>query len=189
MLKRTSAAIEGMVAMVSPPTTADGYTSFIPKDTASLPSNPASGRNIATMPSIATHAPRLSPEIDSGRSKKPKTGGRKKGTPNHVTRDIRASLRDLAEGNAHRVQEWLDRVAEDDPAEATRLWLYLLRYVTPTLAAAAIADITPKSMSHRVAVMSDAELLAILHGAPISTPRALTAALPESAPHRDELLE
>lgn len=67
MMKRTSAAIAGMVAMVSPPTTADGNTSHIPKDTVSLPSSPASGRGIATMPSIATHTRQLSPEIDHGR--------------------------------------------------------------------------------------------------------------------------
>jgi len=64
---------------------------------------------------------------------------------NKITRDIRAALRDLAEGNADRVQSWLDSAAENDPAEALRLWLSLLRYVTPTLQAAAIADVTSYS--------------------------------------------
>jgi hypothetical protein len=37
----------------------------------------------------------------------------------------------------------IDGVAEKDPAEALKLSLALLRFVTPTLQAAAIADITP----------------------------------------------
>lgn len=120
--------------------------------------------------------------------KRAKTGGRQKGTPNHVTRDIRASLRDLAEGNAHRVQTWLDRVAEDDPAEATRLWLSLVRFVTPTLAAAAISDITPKSINHQMATMSDAELLAIIHNTPMPSQRESTPILAEPDTDGQELL-
>lgn len=90
-----------------------------------------------------------------------KPRGRPPGSPNKITRDIRAALRDLAEGNSHRVQEWLDRVAETDPAEALRLFLGLLRYVTPTLQAAAIADLTPqKSNKELLSSMSDAELTA-----------------------------
>ena len=89
-----------------------------------------------------------------------KSRGRPPGSPNKITRDIRAALRDLAEGNADRVQSWLDTVAEKDPAEALRLWLGLLRYVTPTLQAAAIADLTPsKAVSQQLTAMSDEELL------------------------------
>jgi hypothetical protein len=89
--------------------------------------------------------------------------GRPKGAPNKITRDIRTALRDLAEGNAHRVQKWLDRVAENDPAEALRLWLGLLRYVTPTLQAAAIADLRKaQSPREQLAAMTDAELNAAI---------------------------
>lgn len=91
-----------------------------------------------------------------------KSRGRPPGSPNKITRDIRAALRDLAEGNSHRVQEWLDRVAETDPAEALRLWLALLRYVTPTLQAAAIADMTPKSTRAQLTSMSDEELMEVI---------------------------
>jgi hypothetical protein len=96
----------------------------------------------------------------------PKTGGRAKGTPNKVTRDIRAALRDLAEGNSHRAQEWLDQVAVTDPAEALRLWLALLRYVTPTLQAAAIADFTPKRVSEHLTKLSDEQLLEVIVQSP-----------------------
>jgi hypothetical protein len=97
-------------------------------------------------------------EIPVGGPRKPR--GRPPGAPNKVTRDIRAALRDLAEGNADRVQSWLDSVAEKDPAEALRLWLGLLRYVTPTLAATAVADLTPaKEVSQQLTAMSDEELM------------------------------
>ena len=89
-----------------------------------------------------------------------KSRGRPPGSRNKITRDIRAALRDLAEGNADRVQSWLDSVAEKDPAEALRLWLGLLRYVTPTLQAAAIADVTPsKPVRQQLAAMTEEELL------------------------------
>jgi hypothetical protein len=88
-----------------------------------------------------------------------KSGGRQRGTPNRVTADIRQALRDLADGNAQRVQEWLDRVAQTDPGEAMRLWLALLRFVTPTLQAAAIADLTPSGTPQALFKLSDAELL------------------------------
>jgi len=57
-------------------------------------------------------------------------------------------------------------VAATDPAEATRLWLALLRYVTPTLAAAAFADITPKSGKDRALEMTDEELMQVIINSP-----------------------
>jgi hypothetical protein len=95
-----------------------------------------------------------------------KRRGRPPGAPNKITRDIRAALRDLAEGNADRVQSWLDSVADTDPAEALRLWLALLRYVTPTLQAAAIADLTPRSTRARLASMTDEELWQVIVQSP-----------------------
>jgi hypothetical protein len=95
-----------------------------------------------------------------------KRRGRPPGAPNKITRDIRAALRDLAEGNADRVQSWLDSVADTDPAEALRLWLALLRYVTPTLQAAAVADLTPKSTHARLASMATEELWKVIVQSP-----------------------
>lgn len=40
-----------------------------------------------------------------------KAGGRAKGTPNKVTADARAAIASFVDGNAHRLQEWLDQVA------------------------------------------------------------------------------
>lgn len=51
-------------------------------------------------------------------------------------------------------------MAEKDPAEALRLCLGLLRYVTPTLQAAAIADVTPyKSVRQQLTAMSEEVVL------------------------------
>lgn len=105
--------------------------------------------------------------------KRSKTGGRQKGTLNRATADIRQALRDLAEGNAHRVQEWLDRVAQTEPAEALRLWLALLRFVTPTLQAAAYADMTPpqtaKGAQEQLYKLTTKELMQIALGSPQGT--------------------
>jgi hypothetical protein len=110
---------------------------------------------------------KIMPEVVKNSQKRQKFGGRRRGTPNRVTSDVRQALRDLANANAPRVQEWLDSVADTDPAEALRLWLALLRYVTPTLQAAAIADLTPaKSTRARLASMTDAELMEVIVKAP-----------------------
>jgi hypothetical protein len=94
--------------------------------------------------------------------KRAKTGGRARGTPNRVTTNVRAALKDLADNNADRIQAWLDRVATENPAEALRLYLALIRYVVPVLSATAIADITPKSSREQLSKLSDDELMAII---------------------------
>ena len=114
-----------------------------------------------------------------------KARGRPPGAPNKITRDIRAALRDLAEGNADRVQSWLDSVAEKDPAEALRLWLGLLRYVTPTLQAAAIADVTPsRTVSQQLTAMSEEELLEHIARSPEAA-----EVLAQGVTSKDELLQ
>jgi hypothetical protein len=98
----------------------------------------------------------LAPDVDYGelvpadRLKPRKTGGRAKGVPNKVSRDIRKAIRDLAEDNADRVQGWLDSVAEGDPAQAIRLYLGLLRYCVPTLSAMAVANVRPQMLMRLV---------------------------------------
>lgn len=122
--------------------------------------------------------------------------GRPKGALNKITRDIRAVIRDLAEDNAHRVQEWFDRVAETDPAEATRLWLALLRFVTPTLQAAAIADLTPPRSTRdfrlQLAQLTDEELTQIVTNSPqgnaVLRQKESVPDLPKPDPDDEELL-
>lgn len=40
----------------------------------------------------------------------------------------------FVDGNAHRLQEWLDRIAEDDPEKAFSLFQSVLEYHVPKLA-------------------------------------------------------
>jgi len=118
---------------------------------------------------------------------RPKTGGRQKGTPNRITRDLRSALRDLAEGNAENAQKWLDRVAKDNPAEAVRLFLVLCKLVTPVLAAAAIADLTPpksaRDVQVRLAQLTDQELMEVI----VQSPEAATL-VKQGVKTKDELV-
>lgn len=41
-----------------------------------------------------------------------KTGGRQAGTPNKATAEARQAIASFVDGNAHRLTEWLDKVAD-----------------------------------------------------------------------------
>lgn len=60
--------------------------------------------------------------------------GRPHGIPNKATADVRAAISVFAEANVGKLQEWLDRVAEDDPARAADLFVRVLEYHVPKLA-------------------------------------------------------
>lgn len=65
--------------------------------------------------------------------KKGKSGnpnGRKEGTPNTVTRDLREVVREIVEGNAERI--WHDLEALE-PRERVNAWLKLTEFVLPKL--------------------------------------------------------
>ena len=72
---------------------------------------------------------------------RPKTGGRKKGTPNKVTADFRETVQKLLTDNAENVGRWLTLVAEGDgseggkpdPAKALDLLAKLAEYAAPKL--------------------------------------------------------
>lgn len=65
---------------------------------------------------------------------RPKTGGRRAGTPNKSTVDVRASMALLAERNVAKLEEWLTATAETNPAKAADLLLRALEYHIPKLA-------------------------------------------------------
>lgn len=76
----------------------------------------------------------------------PKLGGRAKGTPNKVTQEARAAIAAFVDSNAHRLQSWLDSVADgvtDDegkyilapnPEKAFTLFQSVIEYHIPKLA-------------------------------------------------------
>jgi len=63
-----------------------------------------------------------------------KTGGRGPGTPNKATADARQAIATFVDENAHRLTEWLDKVAEDNPAKAFELFQSVVEYHIPKLA-------------------------------------------------------
>jgi len=71
-----------------------------------------------------------------------KFGGRGKGTPNKATVGARHAIALFVEGNAHRLTEWLDKVASGDPendmkpnpAKAFELFQSVVEYHIPKLA-------------------------------------------------------
>lgn len=69
-----------------------------------------------------------------GTPKPPAQRGRKKGVPNASTKNAREAIARFVDGNAGRVQEWLDQIAaEDGPAAAFRCFSDLLEYHVPKL--------------------------------------------------------
>jgi len=60
--------------------------------------------------------------------------GRKKGVPNKATADVRAAIALFAESTVPQFQEWINRVAQEDPAKAADLFLKAIEYHIPKLA-------------------------------------------------------
>lgn len=60
--------------------------------------------------------------------------GRKPGVPNKATQDVRAAIALFAEANVGQLQEWLDRIAADDPEKAADIYLKAIEYHIPKLA-------------------------------------------------------
>lgn len=71
-----------------------------------------------------------------------KTGGRVAGTPNKATQEARQAIASFVDGNAYRLTEWLDAVADGDPendikpnpAKAFELFQSVVEYHIPKLA-------------------------------------------------------
>lgn len=61
---------------------------------------------------------------------KQKTGGRAKGTPNALNRELREVVRELVEGNAERIRADLEAL---EPLERVNAWLKLAEFVLPKL--------------------------------------------------------
>ena len=60
--------------------------------------------------------------------------GRKKGTVNKNTKQIREAYQKLTEDNLDNMSIWLHQIAADDPAKAMDLMLRLSEYIIPKLA-------------------------------------------------------
>ena len=107
-----------------------------------------------------------------------KTGGRVSGTPNKATADARQAIASFVDGNAHRLTEWLDKVADGvkvievdansgepieryvvppNPAKAFDLFQSVVEYHIPKLARMEVAgdDNKPVVIEHNVNVFGE----------------------------------
>ena len=107
-----------------------------------------------------------------------KTGGRAPGTPNKATMDARQAIASFVDGNAHRLTEWLDKVADGvmvteidantgepidryvvapNPAKAFDLFQSVVEYHIPKLARMEVAgdDNKPIVIEHNVNVFGE----------------------------------
>lgn len=60
--------------------------------------------------------------------------GKKPGTVNQTTKDIKAAYKQLIEDNLDNLTAWLEKIAEKDPEKAIRIISDLSEYVIPKLA-------------------------------------------------------
>ena len=63
-----------------------------------------------------------------------KTGGRKKGVQNKVTREFQEKLNDLLEQSAPKMAGWLEEIAAESPEKAFDILSKFAEYIHPKLA-------------------------------------------------------
>ncbi len=64
-----------------------------------------------------------------------KTGGRRPGTPNKATQAAREAIARFVDGNADRLQDWLEEIAQNDgPQAAFKCFMDVVEYHVPKLA-------------------------------------------------------
>lgn len=62
-----------------------------------------------------------------------KFGGRKKGTPNKTTKEIRNAFQLIIDNNLNNIDKWLNKIAETNPEKAITIILNISEYVLPKL--------------------------------------------------------
>ncbi len=89
-----------------------------------------------------------------------KTGGRIAGTPNRATQEAREAIAAFVNGNADRLQTWLDQVAETNPEKAFTLFQSVIEYHVPKLARTEVANADDKPFKTQSEIAkSDKEIL------------------------------
>jgi hypothetical protein len=76
-------------------------------------------------------------KVTKSARKPPEKGGSRKGIPNKTTSLARQAIAQLVDGNADRLQSWLDQIAQDEkhgPAVAFKLLMDVMEYHVPKLA-------------------------------------------------------
>lgn len=76
--------------------------------------------------------------------------GRPKGLPNKSTSNAREAIAAFVDGNAHRLLEWLDRIAEDNPKAAFDCFQSVIEYHIPKLARNTVVGDANEPVVHKV---------------------------------------
>jgi hypothetical protein len=71
--------------------------------------------------------------------KRPKYGGRLKGSQNHITSEIRQYFQNIIENNLDQINK--DLKAIEDPAQRIRLLLEITKFCIPTLKATELTQV------------------------------------------------
>ena len=88
-----------------------------------------------------------------------KTGGRKKGTANKQTVEIRGAYQLLIENNLGNLKKWIEEIAEENPEKAIDVIIKLSEYVVPKLSRTEVKEttslevllkLTPKERQNRI---------------------------------------
>ncbi len=89
-----------------------------------------------------------------------KSGGRVAGVPNKVTAQAREAIAMFVDANAHRLTEWLDRIAIDSPKDAFNCFQSVIEYHIPKLARTEMTGKDGGAIETKNISKSDAEILA-----------------------------
>ena len=73
-------------------------------------------------------------------------GGSRKGVPNKATADVREAIARFAQSTVPQFQEWINRVAQEDPAKAADLFLKAIEYHIPKLSRAEVTGANGASL-------------------------------------------
>lgn len=86
-----------------------------------------------------------------------KSGGRKAGTPNKVSKAAREVINQIIEDGAPKFRVTMDKIYVEDPPLYAALFIKMLPYVTPKLNSVDIKDTTnvEKSLEQQLAEMAE----------------------------------
>lgn len=91
------------------------------------------------------------------KGERPKTGGRKAGTPNKISASVKEAIKDIVEGNVDKVQQMLSLVAE--PKDFILLYIKLAEFVIPKQASVSVSSEEKKSdLKSELAELANKEL-------------------------------
>ncbi len=73
-------------------------------------------------------------KVDNNRDmKREKTGGRKAGTPNKTTSEIREAFNELVSSKLPELSKWLNEVARENPEKALEIVIKFSDFIIPKL--------------------------------------------------------